>query len=494
MFKNLKQSEKILLILLLVAIIAYVFLNVYLKKHDEITSLNNNIKAAENRIFALEQGYAIANSDNAKTEQEKELDNKLLTYKNDFYIKDFSQDYLILKLNDFLGENSSAIDGFMIQKISFQKFNPKESITPEATATPDTNTTADTANTPTETPQQTEPAVPTEQPRFNVSEIDLDTLNSDAIDYLYVTLDFVSNFDGLVNYTKNIENFSKSTIIKSVIIEPVVEYASVTDLDTEGEDTSSTNGYTYIGSDGFVKEVPDSVFKENGSVKGTMEIVFIDFKVFDDNIDYHNPIFDEDIPSTVDNPFKPYDNFTHYNEPTVSNENSYNSSGEYITTNVTYNTIYDFETNQIFFSSSPADTKGTATLSPLPYKGNSSGKLIYNFIKGLETGTASYVFDANNILITEKPSSLSLKVYELTSFPYDLGVTIKDSSGATYNVILSETGEDQYSAWKTYESELPELTYPCIVKRIFVTTEGYEKTQLQGELLFDELQVSKSIQ
>ncbi len=492
MIKNLKKSEKILLVILALSVVLYLFLNVFLKKFEQINKLSADIALKKSSIFQIEQGNAISGSTNSEAEQEKELDNKLLTYKNDYYIKNFSQDYLILKLNDFLGENSSAIDGFMIQKIAFEKFVPTEQTsTTTATTTTTSTTTADTTQTPPIEPQK----------QISVADIDLATLDPEQVDYLYVTLDFVSNFDGLVNYTKNIEKFSKSAIITSVNVTPVIDYLAIDSSDENGEDSVSTSGFTYIASDGYIKDVPDAVFKENGTIKGTMTIAFIDFKIYEDNLEYHNPIFDEELPATVDNPFKPYDNFTHYNEPTTENNNSDyfgnngfgGGSGSYNAPQYIYSTINDFETNQVFFSSSPSDTKGTAGLSPLSYSGNYAGKLTYNFIKGLETSTASYVFDTNNVLITERPETIALKVYQLTAFPYELGVTIKDSSGATYNILLTEKGEDNYSAWKTYEAELPELTYPCLVKRVFITTEGTQKTQLQGELLFDELQVSKSV-
>ncbi len=539
MFKNLKTSEKILLCVLVVAVVFYLFVSVLMPKYAQANTLQSEIETLEAQINTLNNKNSIDANGNG-TSEEKELNNKLLTYKNDYFIENFTQDYIILKLNDFLGENTSETDGFSIKGITFSRLSDVESAEPEvekadtaektdssdedtkdsATNEKDTKETEDTEKKE-ETPADTEPAKvnddgtiesnPEEEKKqeeeeekantFNVSEIDTSTINKDAFDYYYAKVDFVSNFDGLTNYVKNLESFSKSILITSISITPVVENTIVNE---DSEEEQSTSGYQYIASNGYIKDVPDEFFKEKGTVNGTIELVFVNFKVYhnEEELEYTNPIFEnnESDMIKVENPFRAYDNFTYFVEPEPDtsfddgylsgNGGSLNLEPE---NRLIYRTIYGFENKQFFFSSTPNSTKGTAQLSPLAYGGSKSGKLTYNFTKGVETNTASYVFDSNSVLVSEKPYSIGLKVYELTEMPYNLGITIKDSSGKSYDLILQKN-VDADSSWVTYQAtELPALTYPCIVKRVFVTTEGLEKTQLQGELLLDNLEVSKEV-
>ncbi len=535
MLKNLKQSEKILLSVLVVAVVVFLFLNILLPKYEKIAELNREVESLSSIVEQYVQMENMQGSDPVSAE-EKELDNQLLTYKNDYYIDDFSQDYMILKLNDFAGADTSAVTGFSIEQIAFQKLPEPSADGTEATATDSTDTSYENdpyvnpdAETSTETetedsgpetisdkynsenpPPDVEAELGIEDPTteeetsnaIKLSEINQDLINRDAIDMLYANVNFTGTYDSLLNFTNNIEQYSDSIIIKSVLLEPVVESSTVTTLNTDGEPVS-TNGYTYIGSDGYVADVPDETFIQNGTVKGTMELIFLDFKVYDDDLEYSNPVFDDNSDmNTVENPFKPFDNFTTYEKPAPEQGSGSNNTGSGYNNNnsnvetgptVSYKTIYNFESPEIFFSSSPESTTGYAQLSPLAFEGNNAGKLSYTFTKGMETSTASYVFDTNNILITEPPLSIALKVYELTTFPYDLGITLRDSSGETYNIVLTKTQTDDSSAWTTYEATLPEMAYPCVVKRVFVTTEGHEKTVLQGDLLFDQLQVSKQV-
>ncbi len=522
MLNNLKQSEKILLSTLIVAVLFFLFLNFLLPKYEEIALLNSEVDNLNSIINNYTQMEDINDSDPISNE-EKELDNQLLTYKNDYYIDDFSQDYMILKLNDFAGADTSTLTGFSIDQIAFQQLSNIEE--PEISEVP--KTTTDFENDPYVNPDiedQSDSAPTTISDKYNennpppdieeqlgldtetttdennsisLSNIDQTTINRDAIDLLYTNVNFTGNYNSLMDFTKNVEQYSKSILIKSITLEPVIENSTLSQLSNDDQ-PQSTNGYMYINSDGYVDNVPDSLFIQNGTVRGTMEIVFVNFKVYDDALEYTNPIFDDDSDmSTVENPFKSYDNFTNYEKPAPNDNSNSNYGGNNIPSitdqSITYKTIYSFESPEVFFSSSPDSTNGNASLSPLAYEGNNAGKLNYTFTKGLETSTASYVFDTNNVLITEPPASVALKVYELTPFPYDLGITLRDSSGETYNIVLTKTQTDTSSAWSTYETTLPEMAYPCVVKRVFVTTENHEKTVLQGDLLFDQLQVSKEV-
>lgn len=513
MFDKLKTSEKILLGTLVAFIVIFLFSNILMPKYKEVNELELESKLLNQQIINAQQIDKIEDSDSTKTTEEKELDNQLLTYKNDYYIENFSQDNVILKLNDFLGENSSALDGFMIEKISFGKLDESQYVQPEPTETqttdeqPDTSaddsdTSSDNSSDSDETSNDTNTseAIDETVPTFQISELNSSAIDPSLLDYYTVSLDFVSNYDNLILYLNNLENYSDSIIVQSVSLTPVVANETVVTVGGD-EEVASTNGFSYISSDGFLSDVPDSLFVENGTVHGNILMYFVDLKVYDenDNLEYTNPAFEDDaVLTTVENPFRPYSDFTHYEQAQTDASSSDGSNyftggagGETVEQPArTYKTIYDFETSQYFFSSSPSSTNGTASLSPLSLNGNYSGKLTYNFKKGVETNTASYVFDTNSILISEKPSTVALKVYELTDFPYELGITVRDSAGKSYDVIL-ERNENLESSWITYEGELPELTYPCIVKRVFVTTSDIEKTQLKGELLFDTLQVSK---
>ncbi len=525
MFNNLKKSEKILLGVLGVSIIFLIIFNLILPTFTKINDLDEKIIDLNSELTELEQTGKINGSDNSVSAREKEADNILLSYKNDYYIENFSQDYLITKLNDFTIDTTNEDSEFSILQALFTIIEIPETETESTTETSDDDleddieklendadststsntdensddtTTDDEADTEDETASEDEkPEIPT-----TIAEIDPATLNEDVAQYFGISLDFVANYDGLINYVKNIENFSDALLITSLTITPVVANNAIAEFPSDDTTSSaSSSGFTYVANDGFVKSVPDELFTQKGMIKGNMQIIFVDLKIYDDGNDfeYSNPIFDEEDDLTiVENPFRPFDDFTHYQEPapvendTTGNNNSNNGGNSSFIEmpSLVYKTIYGFENDQFFFTSSPSSTKGTANSSPISYSGDKSGKLTYNFVKGVENSTASFVFDNNSILITEEPTSVALKVYELTPLPYELGITVKDSTGELYDVILPKN-TDSTELWSTYEGPLPDITYPCIVKRVFVTTNGAEKTQLQGELLLDQLEVSK---
>lgn len=546
--KKLKKSELILLGVLIFLLFVSLILVVLVPKHKEKQAL---IKERDSIIASNDKQKsedAINNADdNPKTSAEKQLDNRLLELKANTFISDFSQETIILKLNEFIEPADSLLETLQIDQVTFlQAVNvPRESIengmffktalTPtRSSAIPsvedaqnamtDTMTNDDNKDTSADGTNNQNPDVTT--PPADASDLNI-TSNADAeqaqsgetaetdpsiipgleplsgqtlvSNYIGANIQFTTSYDKLVEYIKNLEAYTDSVAIVSINIEPVVE------LNTEKEsEDESTSGYKIITSDGYVTDAPDKLFTEKAIIKGTMEVVFVEYPVYyDDGIEYTPSVLDEyrnSVISENSNPFEPFANFTHYKLPEQTTDDSLNfnfnddnygsdDSGYSSIPKTIQKRIYDFEKNEFFFASTPSSTKGSVSSSSLSYSGNRSGKLSFNFVKGVETSTASLVFDNKSISVTEPVQSIGLAVSELSDFTYDLGITIKDSSGQSFNLPLKRDSSESY-LWDYYSAEVPSLNAPFIVTRVYVTTEGHEKVQTSGDLLLDSIQVT----
>lgn len=83
-------------------------------------------------------------------------------------------------------------------------------------------------------------------------------------------------------------------------------------------------------------------------------------------------------------------------------------------------------------------------------------------------------------------------MYAYEASNHNIGAVIIDAKGKEYKVELTK-GVD-WTQWQEVEVEMPvEITYPCMVQRIYVEGIGYDQ-KLTGKYLFDQLQVSYPVQ
>lgn len=526
MLKNLKKSEKILLSILLGAVIFSLIVVMIIPKFTERANLESQKESLEESIKKLNTEKLIETSPDPSVDKEaSEIDNKLLSYKSRYFIDDFSQELLILKLNEFIPADSNNDTNFQTEIVTFTSVTnvPRykiddgsffEYVIPDVDPNQDPNASPAITPAPTATPTPIEnadgsPVVPdtasqgtNQTPAPTATPIDATTATnttntstllglSDTTSHTFVSnflsanIQFTSSYENLITYIKNLEKYTDSYVISSIDIQPVVESTP-----EKSPDSESTSGYRWIGDDGYITDVPDSFFMKNAIVKGNMQIVFIEFPIYYDDIEYTTTTVLDKLKNTktptISNPFAPFDNFVHYTKPAEKPIDIYDDT-TYVPSRI-YKTVYDFEKSDYFFASSPKSTTGYVSSSPLSYSGNRSGKLGYNFAKGVETSTASLVFDSTSVAVTGSPDTIGLYAYNFSDFVYDIGITVKDSSGVSYDLQLNPVGS-YGSLWKYYEANLPTMNSPFIITRVFVTTNGQEKTQLQGELLIDKIQI-----
>jgi type IV pilus assembly protein PilO len=150
--------------------------------------------------------------------------------------------------------------------------------------------------------------------------------------------------------------------------------------------------------------------------------------------------------------------------------------------------IYGFEDGTNFFVGNNLDITGHLARSKMKVAGGYSTEVNFDFVTGRELSEANVVFDTAPVMITKQADSIGLWVYAYESSNHAIGVVIIDSKGKEYRVPLTESVD--FTQWKELEAALPvEITYPCMIQRIYIEGKGYDQ-KLTGKYLLDQLQVS----
>lgn len=197
-------------------------------------------------------------------------------------------------------------------------------------------------------------------------------------------------------------------------------------------------------------------------------------------------------------PFAPYDNFVVLDptEPTTDVIIEDPSYPEYPTdnTNVDYTNyrpktqIYGFEDGANFFVGNNDDITGYVSRSKTKIAGGYSAEVNFDFGNARDFSEANLVFDTNPIIVTRQADYIGLWVYAYEASNHSIGAVIIDSKGKEYKVQFVDTVD--WTQWKEVEAEMPvEISYPCMIQRIYVDGIGYDQ-KLQGKYLMDQLEVS----
>ena len=154
--------------------------------------------------------------------------------------------------------------------------------------------------------------------------------------------------------------------------------------------------------------------------------------------------------------------------------------------------IYGFEEGNSFFVANNEDIKGTLTRSKTKIAGGYSADLTFDFASGRDFSEANIVFEGNPILLTKQADYIGLWVYAYEASNHKMGVVIIDSKGKEFKVELASAID--FTQWQELEVQMPvEISYPCMIQRIYVEGIGYDQ-KLTGKYLFDQLEVSYPVQ
>ena len=154
--------------------------------------------------------------------------------------------------------------------------------------------------------------------------------------------------------------------------------------------------------------------------------------------------------------------------------------------------IHGFEDGDNFFVANTTDISGTVSRSKTKIAGGYSAQMDFDFSTGREYSEASLVFDKSPIMLTKQVEYLGLWVYAYEASNHAIGVVLLDSKGKEYKLELAS--EVNWTQWQELEVQMPvEITYPCMVQRIYVEGVGYDQ-KLTGKYLFDQLEVSYPVQ
>lgn len=270
--------------------------------------------------------------------------------------------------------------------------------------------------------------------------------NQPSADIHPIQVNYEGDYEGVINFLKNIREYEKKIIINNLSI---------------------NNNY-------------------NGLLSGD---ILMDFYTLDEVNKYYSMEssilhYGQDTVSNEDkinNPFDAYEAFIEIDEIAVSADFAKNTEIRKMTN------LHGFEDGNIFFVGEPKDVFGKVSLDDNSIEGRYSNKIEYDFIRGREHSVANLVFEGEPIKIKKQPEFLSLSIYPYETNKHTIGIVLIDSKGRQFKVPL--TDEVEQWRWNTIEITPPiEITYPAIVQRIYIESNGFSN-KLKGHFLFDKLQV-----
>lgn len=154
--------------------------------------------------------------------------------------------------------------------------------------------------------------------------------------------------------------------------------------------------------------------------------------------------------------------------------------------------LYGFEEGNTFFVGNDDKIFGAVGRSETRKENTYSAYLEFDFINARMFNEANVVFDAAPVMLQKQADTISMWVYAYEPSDHNIGLEILDSAGRDYRLELTKGVE--WTQWQEIEAQLPkEITYPCIIQRIYVEGIGYEH-KLKGRYLFDQLQVTYPVQ
>lgn len=231
-----------------------------------------------------------------------------------------------------------------------------------------------------------------------------------------------------------------------------------------------------------------------GEISGRFELAFNGIPSIEAFSTQPQPFVTEafDAHDLILGPFSPYSGFI-VSDSTSENLVEYPQDTEIIDYE-TYRPkvqIYGFEDGDSFFVGSTEDMTGSVSRSRTAVAGGYSSDLTFDFMASRAYSEANVVFDTNPVVLTRQAEYLGIWAYAYEASTHAIGVVLIDSSGKEFRIELAD--QVDWTGWKEIEALLPvEITYPCMVQRIYVEGAGFDQ-KLTGRYLFDQLEVSYPI-
>jgi type IV pilus assembly protein PilO len=291
------------------------------------------------------------------------------------------------------------------------------------------------------------------------------------------SLSFDGNYESLMAYLRNTRTFDKQIVVKEMVIQNQLDQGLVGKMQLEFNGIPAVEAYSVP-----YKKLVTSQFNTRDLSLG---------------------------------PFAPYDNFVavqpteaatdggtviipdpneYYPGEPVPGETVVGGNGTGSGTGTPYrpmSEIYGFEDSASFFVGNNLDITGFIAKSKMKVAGGYSTEVNFDFVTGRELSEANVVFDTTPVMINKQADSIGLWVYAYEASNHAIGVVIIDSKGKEYRVPLTESVD--FTQWQEIDAALPvEITYPCMIQRIYIEGKGYDQ-KLTGKYLFDRLQVSYSV-
>ncbi|OJV66867.1 MAG: hypothetical protein BGO41_05485 [Clostridiales bacterium 38-18] len=294
---------------------------------------------------------------------------------------------------------------------------------------------------------------------LNISEMQSspNLSTSEGIMRYQTTLSFKGNYDDLLGYIRTIRNNDKHIILNSVIITNNLQDELTGKMVLEFN--AITNAKEYIS------ESEKLVSKE----LNTRDVLMGPF------LPYESFVINE-APGTTDTVNPEYPQY-----PDTTDELNYED----------YNPktqIYSFEEGDFFFVANSEDIQGGLTRSKTKISDGYSAEMSFDFMASRPYSEANLVFDQNKVMLTKQVDTIGLWVYAYEASNHKLGVVILDSKGKEFRVELANAVD--WTQWNELEVQMPvEITYPCMIQRIYVEGIGYDQ-KLTGKYLMDQLEVS----
>jgi len=291
-----------------------------------------------------------------------------------------------------------------------------------------------------------------------------------VVSYL-TSVGFVGDYDSVLAYISKLRNYDKKIILKELTLSNTFADGLKGNMVMEFNAMPMIAAYT---------EPAVKLVKAQINTRDVLVSPFVPYAGFE-TVQETLP---EDLPVDVG-----MGNYPEYPQnPEYPNETSEPSD---IEISVPKTQIFGFEDENSFFVANNPDISGLVMRNKTKMVGDYSTEVNFNFVTGRELSEANVVFDTNPVMLDKQVDTLGLWVYAFETSNHAIGVVIIDSKGKEYRVELAESVD--FTQWQEIEAALPvEITYPCMIQRIYIEGKGYDQ-KLTGKYLFDQLQVSYSV-
>ncbi len=268
------------------------------------------------------------------------------------------------------------------------------------------------------------------------------------------TVTFEGTYDDLLGYIRTVRNNEKNIILNDIVI---------------------TNN--------FVDVLNGRITFEFNAVPNAKEFIASSEKLISSRVNTRD---------VLAGPFLPYDSFNVSEAteevPIYTDETEPVDYEDY----VPKTQIYSFEEGDFFFVANNEDIIGDTNRNKTKIAGGYSAELNFDFIASRPFSEANLVFDINKVMLTKQADTIGMWIYAYEASNHKIGIVIIDSKGKEYRVEL--TNNVDWTQWNEVEASMPvEITYPCMIQRIYVEGIGYDQ-KITGKYLFDQLEVAYPVE